>query len=61
MVRADGSTGVYGVVDKPDFALVIPQDLDGFWVVEHFATRSGDEHGSFRRVLVGCWCERLDH
>ena len=30
------STGVYGVVDKPDFALVIPQDLDGFWVVEQF-------------------------
>lgn len=23
--RADGSTGVYGVVDKPDFALVIPR------------------------------------
>jgi len=25
----DGSTGMYGVVEKPDFALVIPQDLDG--------------------------------
>jgi len=36
VVRADGSTGVYGVVDKPDFALVIPQDLDGFWLVEQF-------------------------
>ena len=36
MVRADGSTGVYGVVDKPDFALVIPQDLDGLWLVEQF-------------------------
>jgi 8-oxo-dGTP pyrophosphatase MutT (NUDIX family) len=36
VVRADGSAGVYGVVDKPDFALVIPQDLDGFWLVEQF-------------------------
>jgi 8-oxo-dGTP pyrophosphatase MutT (NUDIX family) len=36
VVRADGSTGVYGVVDKPDFALIIPQDLDGFWLVEQF-------------------------
>ena len=36
MVRADGSAGIYGVVDKPDFALVIPQDVDGFWLVEQF-------------------------
>ena len=36
VARADGSTGIYGVVDKPDFALVIPQDLDGFWLVEQF-------------------------
>lgn len=36
VVRADGSTGVYGVVDKPDFAVVIPKDFDGFWLVEQF-------------------------
>jgi len=36
VVRADGSTGIYGVVDRPDFALVIPQELDGFWLVEQF-------------------------
>lgn len=29
IVRPDGSTGIYGVVDKPDFALVIPLDGDG--------------------------------
>jgi ADP-ribose pyrophosphatase len=34
--RADGSTGVYGVVDKPDFALVIPQDDSGLWLVEQY-------------------------
>lgn len=31
IVRADGSAGIYGVVDKPDYALVIPlhRDADG--------------------------------
>lgn len=36
IVRADGSTGVYGVVDKPDFALVIPLDRCGFHLVEQY-------------------------
>ena len=30
----DGSTGLYGVVERPDFALVIPAEDDGFWLVE---------------------------
>ena len=34
--RADGSRGTYGVVDKPDFALVVPQDGNDFWLVEQF-------------------------
>ena len=34
--RADGSTGVYGVVEKPHFGLVIPAERDGFWLVEQF-------------------------
>jgi 8-oxo-dGTP pyrophosphatase MutT (NUDIX family) len=34
--RADGSTGIYGVVEKPDFALVLPRWSDGFWLVEQF-------------------------
>lgn len=32
----DGTTGVYGVVDKPDFALVIPFDGGGFHLVEQY-------------------------
>ena len=32
----DGSTSVYGVVERPDFALVLPADRDGFWLVEQF-------------------------
>jgi 8-oxo-dGTP pyrophosphatase MutT (NUDIX family) len=32
----DGRAGIYGVVDKPDFALVVPREDNGFWVVEQF-------------------------
>ncbi|WP_018654023.1 NUDIX domain-containing protein [Actinomadura flavalba] len=34
--RPDGSRGIYGVVDKPDFVLVIPAENDGFHLVEEF-------------------------
>src|SRR6266508_2817899 len=46
--RPDGSHGVYGVIDKPDFALVIPADRGGFWLVEQYrytvGGRSGNSH-----------------
>ena len=32
----DGSEGIYGVVEKPDFALVLPRGDGGFWMVEQF-------------------------
>ncbi|MEV4258437.1 NUDIX hydrolase [Spirillospora sp. NPDC049652] len=34
--RPDGSRGIYGVVDRPDFALVIPMQDDGFVLVEEY-------------------------
>jgi 8-oxo-dGTP pyrophosphatase MutT (NUDIX family) len=34
--RADGSAGVYGVVERPHFALVLPAERDGFWLVEQY-------------------------
>ncbi|WP_019808158.1 NUDIX domain-containing protein [Saccharomonospora halophila] len=34
--RDDGSDGIYGVVDKPDYALVIPLDGDRLHLVEQF-------------------------
>lgn len=34
--RRDGSTGVYSVVDKPDFALIIPIDGDLVHLVEQY-------------------------
>jgi len=33
----DGTAGVYGVVDKPDFALIVPREDDGdLWLVEQY-------------------------
>jgi 8-oxo-dGTP pyrophosphatase MutT (NUDIX family) len=34
--RPDGSDGIYAVVDKPTYALVIPRDGDRFHLVEQF-------------------------
>jgi 8-oxo-dGTP pyrophosphatase MutT (NUDIX family) len=34
--RPDGSAGIYGVVEKPDFALVLPRWSGGFWLVEQY-------------------------
>ena len=34
--HADGSPGLYSVVDKPDFAVVIPADDNGFHLVEQY-------------------------
>ncbi len=34
--HADGTRGLYGVVERPDFALVIPAEDDGFWLVEQY-------------------------
>jgi 8-oxo-dGTP pyrophosphatase MutT (NUDIX family) len=33
---ADGSAGVYGVIEKAHFALVMAQERDGFWLVEQY-------------------------
>ncbi|MGH6653622.1 MAG: NUDIX domain-containing protein [Actinocrinis sp.] len=36
IVRADGSAGIYGVIDKPASALIVPFENDGFWLVEQY-------------------------
>lgn len=36
VVFPDGSLGIYGLVDKPDFALVVPFDGSGFYLVEQY-------------------------
>jgi 8-oxo-dGTP pyrophosphatase MutT (NUDIX family) len=43
----DGSTGRYTVVEKPDFALVIPQGDGGFWLVQQFRYPVGSREWEF--------------
>ena len=52
VVRDDGSTGVYGVVEKPHFGLVIPAERDGFWLVEQFRHPVGRRSWEFPQ---GTW------
>jgi ADP-ribose pyrophosphatase len=51
--RPDGSDGVYGVVEKPDFALIVPlADDGGLWVVEQFRYPVGERFCEFPQ---GSW------
>ena len=45
--RRDGSRGTYAFVDKPDFALVIPAENDGFHMVEEYRYPIGRRTWSF--------------
>ncbi|WP_233526211.1 NUDIX domain-containing protein [Actinomadura spongiicola] len=45
--RPDGSRGIFGVVHKPDFALVIPVEGDGFHMVEEYRYPIGKRTWSF--------------
>lgn len=50
---ADGTQGIYGVVDRPDFALVIPREPDGsVWLVEQFRYAIGRRSWEFPQ---GTW------
>lgn len=45
--HADGSRGLYSVIDKSDFALVIPLEDDGFHLVEQFRYPVGSRSWEF--------------
>ncbi|MBO2448931.1 NUDIX hydrolase [Actinomadura barringtoniae] len=45
--RLDGSRGIYGVIEKRDFALVIPAENDGFHMVEEFRYPIGRRSWNF--------------
>jgi hypothetical protein len=45
--RPNGLRGTYAVVEKPDFALVIPAQDDGFHLVEEFRYPIGRRTWSF--------------
>jgi 8-oxo-dGDP phosphatase len=46
-LRPDGSRGIYSVVDKPDFALVIPTEAGGFHLVEQYRYPVGGRYWEF--------------
>jgi 8-oxo-dGTP pyrophosphatase MutT (NUDIX family) len=50
--RQDGSTGVYGVIERDDFALVLPAERDGFWLIEQFRLPLGRRSWEFPQ---GTW------
>ena len=50
--RPDGTTGIYGVVDKADFALVIPGNAVASGWSSSTATRSDGALGSFPGLVV---------
>jgi 8-oxo-dGDP phosphatase len=53
--RPDGSRGIYGVIDRPDFALVIPAENGGFHLVEEYRYPIGRRSWSFPQgALPGC-------
>jgi 8-oxo-dGTP pyrophosphatase MutT (NUDIX family) len=45
--RADGSKGIYAVVEKPDFALIIPAERGGFYLVQEYRYALGRRVWSF--------------
>ena len=45
--RPDGSPGIYGVVDKPDYALVIAVDGERVRLVEQFRYPLGERRWEF--------------
>jgi 8-oxo-dGTP pyrophosphatase MutT (NUDIX family) len=44
---ADGSDGIYGVIDKPTYALIIPRDGDRLHLVEQFRYPVGHRRWEF--------------
>jgi 8-oxo-dGTP pyrophosphatase MutT (NUDIX family) len=52
---ADGSTGIYGVVEKPDFALIVPWDGEAFRLVEQYRYPVGERLWEFPQ---GSWDDR---
>ncbi len=55
--RPDGSAGIYGVVEKPDFSLVLPRDEGGFWMVEQFRYPVGRRAWEFP---MGSWTDQQE-
>jgi ADP-ribose pyrophosphatase len=55
IVWQDGSDGIYGIVEKPDFALIIPRDGDDVYLVKQFRYPVG---ARFYEFPQGSWEDR---
>ncbi len=55
--RQDGSSGIYGVVEKPDFALIIPYEDGAFHLVEQYRY---PVKGRYLEFPQGTWEEQQD-
>jgi 8-oxo-dGTP pyrophosphatase MutT (NUDIX family) len=55
--RQDGSSGIYGVVSKPDFALIIPYENGAFYLVEQYRY---PVQGRYLEFPQGSWETRED-
>ena len=53
--RADGTPGIYGVVEKLDYSLIIPRDDHGVFLVEQYRYPVRDRYWEFPQ---GTWEER---
>lgn len=56
-VRPDGSEGIYGVVDKSDFVVVLAIEGEAIWLVEQYRYPVG---GRFWELPQGSWEGRAD-
>jgi 8-oxo-dGTP pyrophosphatase MutT (NUDIX family) len=55
--RQDGSSGIYGVVSKPDFSLIIPYEDGAFHLVEQYRY---PVEGRYLEFPQGSWETRPD-
>jgi 8-oxo-dGTP pyrophosphatase MutT (NUDIX family) len=55
--RPDGSRGIYSVIDRPDFALVIASENDGFHLVDQYRYPIAGRYWEFPQ---GCFPNRRD-
>ncbi|KNC09720.1 ADP-ribose pyrophosphatase [Klebsiella sp. RIT-PI-d] len=50
--RADGSEGIYSVIEKPDFVVILPLEDDAIYVVEQFRYPLGERT---LELVQGAW------
>lgn len=55
--RLDGSHGIYSVVDRPDFALVIPMENGGFHLVDQYRYPVRGRYWEFPQGCFPDWRE----